>query len=79
MVVEIENDKALKKGDAKGLILEIALSLYGQQAIGIGFATEIAGITRAEFQRQLAERGIDINFSEEMVLQDIEFAKSFSG
>jgi predicted HTH domain antitoxin len=58
------------------LRLELSVSLYGQQILGLGKAAELAGLTRWEFNDVLARRGIPMHYSEPDLAHDIEYAHS---
>ena len=56
--------------------LELALGLYQQGKVGLAKAASIAEMTRLEFQRLLASRGIHIHYTEEMLDEDIQNLRS---
>jgi len=43
--------------------LDVAISLYQREKVSLGKAAEIAGMNRWEFQKELAERKIPLNYS----------------
>jgi predicted HTH domain antitoxin len=54
------------------LKLEIAIVLYQQKKISLGQARRLAGISRIEFQKQLANRGICLNYDLEALESDLK-------
>lgn len=58
------------------LKLEIALMLYKQQKISSGKVRSWTGITVIEFQKQLARRGLEINYDVEDLQSDIKTLQS---
>jgi predicted HTH domain antitoxin len=55
---------------------ELALVLYSREVLSAGKATEMAGISRLEFEALLAERRIERPFSIEELERDLSWAKS---
>lgn len=67
---ESEND--LKKR----IKITLAIQLYKLQKLTIGKATQLSGISRLEFEKELSENKISIsNLNEEDILNDIEKLK----
>ena len=56
------------------LRLELALSLDGQQVLGLGKAAELAGVSRSELNQTLAKRGIPMHYSEKELAEDVAYA-----
>ena len=54
------------------LKIEIAILLYRRKKISLGQARRLAGISRIEFQQQLANRGICLNYDLEALESDIK-------
>jgi predicted HTH domain antitoxin len=52
---------------------ELALALYRRQAIALGPARELAGLTRWEFEELLASRKIQRQFGEAELREDIAY------
>jgi predicted HTH domain antitoxin len=58
------------------LKLEIAIMLYKQQKISSGKLRAWTGLTVIEFQRELAKRGLNINYDLEDLQADIYTLRS---
>ena len=58
------------------LKLEIAVSLYAQNALGLGKAAQLAGLSRFEFNDVLAARGIPMHYGQKELEQDLAYARS---
>jgi len=56
---ELATAVGLTEASAK---LELAGSLYRRQAISLGKAAELAGLSRLEFQRALQQHGVPLNY-----------------
>ena len=54
------------------LKLEIAILLYQRKKISLGQARRLAEISRIEFQKQLANRGICLNYDLEALESDLK-------
>lgn len=52
--------------------LESALWLYQQGRLTLAQAAQWAGLTRLQFQRELAQRGIPIHYDETELQRDLE-------
>ena len=81
ITLNIPNDihKALHVTPAeveKRLKLELAVSLYAQNALGLGKAAELAGMSRLEFNDVLAAREIPMHYGQKELEQDIAYARS---
>lgn len=64
-----ENEKELKQD----ITISLALQLYKQNKLSIGKASQIAGLSRLEFENVLAENGLNIsNLTLEDVISDIQ-------
>lgn len=63
----IISDATLDKVQRTGpeLLTDLACYLYEKKRLGGGKARELANLNHAEFQRELAFRGIDIHYTEE--------------
>jgi len=57
------------------LKLELAVSLYAQNALGLGKAAELAGMSRLDLNDILAERGIPMHYGEKELAEDIAYAR----
>ncbi len=57
------------------LKLELAVSLYAQNALGLGKAVELAGMSRLDLNDILAERGIPMHYGEKELAEDIAYAR----
>jgi predicted HTH domain antitoxin len=58
------------------LKLELAVALYAQNALGLGKAAELAGMSRLDLNDILAERGIPMHYGEKELAADIAYARS---
>ena len=61
-------DVPLNERDA---VVDIAIGLYKRQAISLGRAAEVAGITSAELLTELSNRHIPINYGVDELHEDI--------
>ena len=55
------------------LRLELAVSLYAQQILGLGKAAELAGMRRWELNQVLTRRGIPMHYSEQELTEDLAY------
>jgi len=60
------------KMSAEEFRLESAIWLYQQERLTLAQAARWAGLTRLQFQRVLAERGIPIHYDSEELQRDFE-------
>ena len=58
------------------LRLELAVSLYAQQILGLGKAAELAGLSRWELNQVLGKRGIPMHYTETELAEDLAYARS---
>ena len=58
--------------------LELAILYYRQGLISSGKASELSGLTRLEFEKQLTEQRIERPESLEHLRQDLEWARTES-
>lgn len=56
------------------LQLELAVSLYAQQILGLGKAAELAGLSRWELNDLLARRGLPMHYAEVELTEDLAYA-----
>ncbi len=56
------------------LRLELAISLYTQQVLGLGKAAELASVSRSELNQTLAKRAIPMHYSEKELAEDLAYA-----
>ena len=61
----------------KRLKLELAVSLYAQNALGLGKAAELAGMRRLDFNDVLAGRGIPMHYGQKELEEDLAYARSY--
>ncbi|MEI6821602.1 MAG: UPF0175 family protein [Bacteroidota bacterium] len=67
-----ENEKELKQD----ILFSLAIRLYKLQKLTIGKASQIAGLSRFDFETLLFENGVPIsNLTEDDVMKDIEKLK----
>ena len=52
--------------------LHFAIGLYVSKEVTLGQAAEVAGLSQADFQRELGQRKIPINYSLEDLRADLE-------
>jgi predicted HTH domain antitoxin len=52
--------------------LELAVALYRDRKASMGRATQIAGLARLEFQRELGKRGVMVDYEVEDLHADLE-------
>ncbi len=57
------------------LQLELAVSLYAQQILGLGKAAELAGLSRWELNDLLARRGVPMHHTESELGEDLAYAR----
>ncbi|MCU0784689.1 MAG: UPF0175 family protein [Verrucomicrobia bacterium] len=58
------------------LKLELAVSLYAQNALGLGKAAELAGMSRLDLNDVLAKRGIPMHYGQKELEEDLAYARS---
>ena len=74
---EVEVALRFPPGEMEGeLRKELALALYGRQALSLGKARALAQMTRWAFEELLGQRNIPRHYSEEDLQEDIHYAKS---
>lgn len=61
---------------AARLKLELAVSLYAQNALGLGKAAEVAGLSRLDFNDVLAGRNIPMHYGQQELDEDLAYARS---
>jgi predicted HTH domain antitoxin len=72
---EVSQAMRLPPTEAKfRLHLELAVSLYAQDILGLGKAAELAGISRSELNDVLAKRGVPMHYTEEDLRNDLAYA-----
>ena len=52
--------------------LEVAVGLYAGREVTLGRGARIAGVSYADFMRELGRRGICVRYTEQDALADIE-------
>jgi predicted HTH domain antitoxin len=55
---------------------ELALALYRRGVLSLGEASKLAGLSRWAFEELLGERGISRHYTEETLVEDLEYARS---
>ncbi len=60
--------------DDRALLVETVCGLYSRQRIGSGRAARLLGMTRADFQDELARRHIPLHYSIEDFRKDMAYA-----
>jgi predicted HTH domain antitoxin len=70
MQITIELPDALELTEAD-LRAELAISLFQQERITLGTASQLAGLHQIEFQQLIARRGIPIHYDIEDLEQDL--------
>jgi predicted HTH domain antitoxin len=54
---------------------ELAVALYAREALSMGKAVEMAGLSRANFERLLAQRRIERPYTSAELARDLAWAK----
>ena len=80
VVVEIPEELALSLADSpealqRRVALDLALHYYAVEEVSLGKAAELSGLKRGEFERALADRRIERNYSREDLESDLKWAK----
>jgi predicted HTH domain antitoxin len=68
MPTERLGNVALEERDA---VVDIAIGLYKREAVSLGRAAEVAGITSVEMLAELGRRHIPINYGVEELREDV--------
>ncbi|MEC4813374.1 MAG: UPF0175 family protein [Scytonema sp. PMC 1069.18] len=71
MQITINLPDALQISEAD-LRTELAISLFQQERITLGTASQLAGLHQIEFQQLIASRGICVHYDVEDLEQDIK-------
>jgi predicted HTH domain antitoxin len=71
MQITIDLPDALQISEAD-LRTELAISLFQQERITLGTASQLAGLHQIEFQRLIASRGICVHYDIEDLEQDLK-------
>ncbi len=71
MQITIDLPDALQISEAD-LRTELAISLFQQERITLGTASQLAGLHQIEFQQLIASRGICIHYDVEDLEQDLK-------
>jgi predicted HTH domain antitoxin len=58
------------------LKLELAVTLYAQNALSLGKAAELAGLDRFDMNDVLAKRGIPMHYGQKELDEDLAYARS---
>jgi len=79
-LVEIPDDiltsiRIPKKELEKELKTDLALTLYQREAISLGNARKLAGMSKWEFLEELGRRKIPRHYTEKELREDFSFAK----
>ncbi|MBL1175769.1 UPF0175 family protein [Pantanalinema sp. GBBB05] len=70
MQITIDLPDALQISEAD-LRTELAISLFQQESITLGTASQLAGLHQIEFQQLIASRGICVHYDIEDLEQDL--------
>ncbi|MFM9946734.1 MAG: UPF0175 family protein [Saprospiraceae bacterium] len=62
---------------AKELKVDLAVLLYRRKKMSLAKAASWSGLTRLEFQSAMAERGVELHFSEEDLQHDLRTLDKF--
>jgi len=57
--------------DERDAVVDIAIGLYKRQAVSLGRAAEVAGISSAELLAELGRRHIPINYGVDELREDV--------
>jgi len=71
MQITIDLPDALQISEAD-LRTELAISLFQQERITLGTASQLAGLHQIEFQKLIASRGICVHYDIEDLEQDLK-------
>lgn len=71
MQITIDLPDALQISEAD-LRIELAISLFQQERITLGTASQLAGLHQIEFQKLIASRGICVHYDIEDLEQDLK-------
>lgn len=71
MQITLDLPDALQISEAD-LCTELAISLFQQERITLGTASQLAGLHQIEFQQLIASRGICVHYDVEDLEQDLE-------
>ena len=71
MQITIDLPDALQISEAD-LRTELAISLFQQERITLGTASQLAGLHQIEFQQLIASRGICVHYDIEDLEQDLQ-------
>ncbi len=71
MQITIDLPDALQISEAE-LRTELAISLFQQERITLGTASQLAGLHQIEFQQLIASRGICVHYDVEDLEQDLK-------
>lgn len=71
MQITINLPDALQISEAD-LRIELAISLFQQERITLGTASQLAGLHQIEFQKLIASRGICVHYEVEDLEQDLK-------
>lgn len=64
---------------AEGAPLQLAIALYTKKDLTLGQAAEVAGLSQADFQRELGARRIPINYTMEDLESDLQTVRELTG
>ena len=59
---------------AQRLRIELAIALYGQGALSLGKAAELAEMSRMLFGELVGQRGVSRHYGDEELAQDVRYA-----
>lgn len=70
MTIELPDIDSLRltPGEAR---LEFAVGLYAGRRVTLGQGAKIAGVSHAQFMRELGHRGVPVHYTVEDALQDV--------
>jgi predicted HTH domain antitoxin len=60
----------------KALRIDLAIALYQREAISLGNARKLAGMSKWEFLEELGRRKVPRHYTEKEIGEDLAFAKS---
>ena len=76
MQITIDLPDALQISEAE-LRTELAISLFQQERITLGTASQLAGLHQIEFQQLIASRGICVHYDVEDLEQDLKSLREY--
>jgi predicted HTH domain antitoxin len=77
MQITIDISATLSEQEVREIKYDLAVLLYERGAASLGKAATLAGFTRIEFQRLLAQCGVPLNYGEADLEADLVILRSW--